>query len=129
MPPRLKYVKRTAHPVAAVRFAFDGDGFSYRKWGGLQHCKSGDWIVDNQGDVYTVDATTFARTYRQIGPGAYEKVAPVWAEVATAAGAIATKEGATAYRPGDYLVFNEENGGDGYAVAADVFREMYEPAG
>ena len=50
----------------------------------------------------------------------------VWAFVAPEAGYVQTKEGKTQYRAGDYLVFNDEQGGDGYAVAADKFESMYE---
>jgi hypothetical protein len=39
-----------------------------------------------------------------------------------------TKEGATAYRAGDYLVSNNRDGSDGYAVSARKFEEMYTPA-
>jgi acetylornithine deacetylase/succinyl-diaminopimelate desuccinylase-like protein len=35
--------------------------------------KAGDWLVDNGGDVYTVDAEVFARTYREVARGAYVK--------------------------------------------------------
>ena len=114
--------------VVAVQLALETEGFSYRKWGGLQTCKAGDWLVNNQGDVYTVAQDSFARTYREVAPGSYQKVAPVWAEETTAAGSIRTREGETQYEAGDYLVSNEENGSDGYAVPAAKFREMYEPA-
>ena len=83
------------------------------------------WIVDNEGDVYTVDRVSFRRTYRQVGPGAYVKVTPVWAEKADAAGRVETKEGSTGYKRGDYLVFNEKNGADAYAVSAKKFKRMY----
>jgi hypothetical protein len=125
---RVKYAKRASRTVVAVQLALETDGFTYRKWGGVQTCKAGDWIVDNDGDVYTADRETFERTYRQAGAGTYVKVAPVWAEVAPEAGCVRTKEGATHYQAGHYLVFNEEHGGDAYAVAADKFEAMYEPA-
>jgi hypothetical protein len=98
------------------------------KWGADQKCKAGDWIVNNDGDIYTVDRETFERTYRQVGAGTYVKSTPVWAEVAQEAGSVRTKEGETHYRAGDYLVFNEQQGGDAYAVSADKFQAMYEPA-
>ncbi len=125
---RQKYVKRAAEAVVAVPLAVDTDGFTYRKWGGTQRCKAGDWIVSNGGDVYTVDRQTFERTYRQVGAGTYVKVTPVWAEVAREAGCVQTKEGVTHYRSGDYLVFNEQHGGDAYAVSAEKFEAMYERA-
>ena len=123
---RLRYMKRENESVIAVQLALDTDGFTYQKWGGLQTCKPGVWILDNAGDIYTVDRDTFARTYRKVDSGRYVKVTPVWAELAASAGRVQTKEGTTHYRRGDYLVFNDENGGDAYAVEAEKFRAMYE---
>jgi len=128
MSDRRKFVKRADQAVVAVQLALDTTGFTYQKWGGTQTCKAGDWLVNNGGDVYTVDRATFERTYRQVGAGTYLKATPVWAEIAREAGTVKTKEGATRYRAGDYLVFNEEQGGDAYAVSAAKFEAMYEPA-
>jgi hypothetical protein len=122
---RLKYVKRASQTVAAVQLAVDTRGFTYKKWGAIQCCKARDWIVDNDGDVYTVNRVSFRRTYRQVGLGTYVKKTPVWAEVAAAAGRIKTKEGFTGYQRGDYLVFNQKSGVDGYAVSAKKFKGMY----
>lgn len=127
MAERLKYRKRANQSVIAVQLALETSGFTYEKWGGTQTCKPGDWVVDSGDDVYTVDRESFARTYRPAGRGTYVKIAPVWAEVADRAGRVETKEGFTQYRAGDYLVFNEEGGGDPYAVDADRFVELYEP--
>jgi hypothetical protein len=124
---RRRYRKRADRPVLAVRMDLDIDGFSYRKWGSEQRCKRGDWLLDNAGDVYTVDAEVFARNYRAVGPGQYVKATPVWAEVATAAGSAVTKEGVSHYAPGDYLVYNNEDGTDAYCVSAAKFEAMYEP--
>jgi translation elongation factor P/translation initiation factor 5A len=125
---RLKYVKRENQSVVAVQLALDTEGFTYQKWGDVQTCKPGDWIVDNDGDIYTVDQQTFARTYRKVDGGKYVKVTPVWAERALNAGHVKTKEGTTHYRRGDYIVFNDEEGHDGYAVDAEKFCAMYQPA-
>ena len=43
----------------------------------------------------------------------------VWAEVAAVGGAIQTKEGMSHYKAGDYLVYNEEDGTDGYCMTAE----------
>jgi hypothetical protein len=126
MSTRRKYVKRASQLVVAVQLDLETEGFKYRKWGGSQVCKPGDWLVSNDGDTYTVDRESFARTYRATGPGTYVKVTPVWAEVARTAGEVHTKEGATHYKAGDYLVYNEPDGGDGYAVSKDTFERMYE---
>ena len=128
MPGRLKYVKRPTQTVVAVQLALETTGFIYRKWGAVQRCKPGDWIVDNDGDVYTVDRSTFKRTYRKVRTGSYRKTTPVWAEVAAVAGSVKTKEGRTHYRRGYYLVFNEKHGGDAYAVSAKDFKAMYKRA-
>lgn len=122
---RLKYVKRPSEIVVAVQIALDTRGFRYRKWGAMQTCRRGDWLVDNNGDVYTVNRDTFARTYRRKALGRYLKITPVWAEVAGKAGSVTTKEGISHYRAGDYVVFNEKSGRDGYTVSARKFRKMY----
>jgi hypothetical protein len=128
---RRKYVRNPNRPVAAVRLSVDTDGLVYRKWGGEQRAKPGDWIVDNDGDVYTVDAEVFAHTYRPIdlqkAPGTYVKTTPVWAEQAQQAGSVTTKEGATHYAAGDYLVSNNSDGSDAYAMKAKKFAELYVP--
>jgi hypothetical protein len=122
-----QYRRKELTSVTAVRFDLDTEGFAYQKWGGTQRCKRGDWLVNNRGDVYTVDGETFDRTYRMLSPGVYEKDAPVWAEQATEPGTIPTKEGATAYKAGDYLVFNEPGGKDGYAMTNETFQSLYQP--
>jgi hypothetical protein len=123
---RQQYVKKASQFVIAVQVSLETNGFTYHKWGGTQTCKTGDWLVNNDGDTYTVDQETFARTYTRTGPGTYVKRTPVWATVATEAGEIRTKEGSTRYAAGDYLVYNEPDGGDGYAVSSAVFERMYE---
>jgi hypothetical protein len=125
---RDRFVRRPDRPVAAVQLALETDGLVYRKWGGEQRAKAGDWIVDNDGDVYSVDADSFAKTYRRTGPGAYVKTTPVWAEKADRAGRVTTKEGATDYQAGDYIVSNDADGTDGYAMSAEKFESLYEPA-
>jgi hypothetical protein len=123
---RRRYRRRPDHPVVAVRLLLETDGFDYRKWGDRQHCKAGDWLVDNDGDVYTVDADSFARTYRPVGTGTYVKSTPVWAERCAEAGSVPTQEGRTHHAAGDFLVSNNEDGSDGYAIGADKFHELYE---
>jgi hypothetical protein len=63
-------------------------------------------LVDSSGDVYTVEESVFARTYRRVGPGSYVKATPIWAERAEQAGSVQTKEGFTNYQRGDYIVSN-----------------------
>jgi hypothetical protein len=122
---RKKYKKKPTSFVTAVQLVLDTEGFTYNKWGGRQVCKRGDWLVDNNGDKYTVSQDSFAKTYEFVSPGVYTKSAPVWAEVADKPGKVKTKEGGTAYNAGDYLVSNNPDGTDAYAVSAEKFRELY----
>ena len=123
---RLRYKKKSDQSVIAVQLNLETEGFSYRKWGAEQRCKQGDWLVDNNGDTYTVDETVFAKTYRMVKPGIYVKTTPVWAEVAESAGSVKTKEGESHFKLGDYLVYNNEDGTDAYCVSAEKFHTMYE---
>jgi hypothetical protein len=124
-----EYRRRERTTVTAVQLDLDTDGFTYSKWGSLQRCKRGDWLVDSDGEKYTVDAETFAKTYSPVSPGVWEKTSTVWAEQAHAAGTIRTKEGWTAYGRGDWLVFNDRERKDGWAVPAGKFSELYELGG
>jgi hypothetical protein len=121
-----RYRRRPEQYVVAVPLRLDTEGFTYRKWGGEQRCKPGDWLVDDDGDVHTVDAEVFETTYRQVRRGAYVKCTPVWAEVASEAGSVPTKEGRSHYNRGDFVVFNNEDGTDGYAMTAERFQSRYE---
>lgn len=125
---RRKYRKKPTSFVTAVQLDLDTEGFVYNKWGSKQVCKRGDWLVDNNDDKYTVSQESFAKTYERISPGVYVKSAPVWAEVADKAGKVKTKEGETAYKAGDYLVSNNEDGTDAYAMSAEKFESMYDLA-
>ena len=126
MADRRKYLKRQGQHIVAVQLDLETDGFTYEKWGGTQTCKAGDWLVNNDGDVYTIDRDTFARTYQVMSPGIYAKSTPIWAEVAEQDGHITTKEGVTHYKGGDYIVYNDAEGSDGYAVQAETFKQLYE---
>jgi hypothetical protein len=128
MTTRRKFSKRPSQFVVAVQLNLETAALTYEKWGSTQRCKPGDWIVDNNGDTYTVDRDTFTRTYLSSGSGTYVKITPVWAEVAQGTGEVHTKEGTRRYGAGDYLVFNEASGGDPYVVSKLEFERMYEPA-
>jgi hypothetical protein len=126
MTTRRRYRKKPNQFVVAIKIDLDTAGFTYRKWGAEQKCKAGDWLLDNNGDVYTVDAGVFAGTYRNVGPGVYVKTTPIWAERATQPGSVVTKEGRSHYRAGDYLVSNNKDGTDAYCISAEKFNSMYE---
>jgi len=121
-----EYRKRHFSLITAVKLDLETTGFTYKKWGGVQTCKPGDWIVDNEGDAYTIDSDVFASTYSPADtPGRYQKNSSVWAKTAKEDGSIRTKEGVTHYKAGDYIVYNDREQRDGYAVAAEKFEEMY----
>jgi len=123
---RQRYRKKTSAFIIAVQLKLDTEGFFYHKWGGVQRCKSGDWLLDNEGDIYTVDQDVFRKTYRAVGPGRYVKTTPIWAEVARVAGTVETIEGSSAYSVGDYIVSNNKDGTDSYCVGKEKFLSMYE---
>ena len=125
MSPLEQYKRKQQTWVTAVRLDVEMEGFTYHKWGDTQRAKRGDWLVNNQGDTYTVDAESFERTYRMVSPGVYEKHAPVWARQAEADGQIPTREGSTAYKTGDFLVFNDPGEKDGYAMTEETFHSLY----
>lgn len=126
MAARAQYRKKADQFVIAIKLDLDIDGLVYRKWGAQQRAKRGDWLVDNAGEVYTVDGKVFAKTYERIGPGQFAKVGSVWAEVAIRAGSVKTKEGESHYKKGDYIVFNNKDASDGYCMSAKKFHSLYE---
>ncbi len=123
---RARYRKKASEYVVAVQLDLETDGLVYRNWDSTQRAKRGDWLVNNrQGDTYTVEEKSFARTYEKVTDGIYIKTTAVWAEVTTQQGTVKTKEGSTGYQAGDYLVSNHEDGSDAYAVDKSKFEAMY----
>ena len=123
----IAYRSRQLQQITAVQLRLDFAGFYYNKWNGSQNCKPGDWLVDCLGDVYTIDQDSFAETYEEVSSGRYVKRAIVWAEQAAKSGSIRTKEGSTKYSAGDWLVYNDPDREDGYAVSEEEFLRRYEP--
>lgn len=121
-----KYRKREQKIVIGVEINLETDGFRYNKWGGVQKCSAGDWLVNNGGACYTIGSENFAKTYTELQPGQFAKTAPVWASQADEAGKVKKNEGFTKYPRGDYIVCNNEDGTDVYAVEIIKFEEMYE---
>lgn len=126
----LKRYIPTATPATAIKLDIDTPGLSYQKWGGEQYAKQGDWLVHKDGDTYTIDAATFAATYAAVPdrPGQYVKTECVWAKRAKHIGVIYTKEGSTSYMAGDWLVYNNQDQTDGYAMPDEEFQKRYRSA-
>jgi hypothetical protein len=122
-----RYRKKADQLVLALALELDTQGFAYQKWGGTQRCKPGDYLVNNGGDVYTVDRATFEQTYQQVAPAQYFKTAHVWAWQTSEAGSVTTKEGITHYEAGSYIVSNDPDGKDSWAVTSEKFESSYRP--
>ena len=120
-----RFRRRAKTQVVAIQLSLDMAPLIYQKWGDQQTAKSGDWLVSNAGDIYTVDEQSFAQTYRRVSEGVFEKTADVWACEAVQAGSVLTNEGRTHYQVGDYLVANDPDGADIYAISADKFHQLY----
>lgn len=122
-----RYRARRDKFIVAVQIDLDTDGIRYQKWGHAQHGKAGDWLAKNGNDVYTIDKDSFAKTYAPgATPGTYVKTAKVFAVQAKEDGSVPTKEGVTNYVAGDYVVSNNEDGSDAYAIKEAKFNDLYE---
>ena len=113
--------------VIAIQLPEKCQGLKYEKWGGLQAAKPLDWLVIKQGETYTIDAESFANTMEPLDqPGHYYKKSSVWAKIARDSGKIKTKEGLTNYKKGWYIVSNDGNFEDAYAMSEEKFKSLYE---
>ncbi|MFT5135701.1 MAG: hypothetical protein ACI9XU_002114 [Arenicella sp.] len=122
-----KYHKKAAQTIVAVQLNLDTQGLHYKKWGANQFAKKDDWLANNNGSVYSIDNAAFERAYKLVSPGQYQKVSDIYAKLADNDGSIATLEGTTHYRKGDYLVYENPNQtGDAYAISSERFKDMYE---
>ncbi len=124
----IRYRRRKKTLVTAVQIDLDTDGFTYRKWGDVQAARAGDWLVNNNGNVYTIDRKVFERTYTIQSPGVYQKTGLVWARKAEIDGKIKTTSGFTSFKAGDMIAFNDENELDGWAMSSAEFDRLYSPA-
>jgi hypothetical protein len=100
----------------------------YRKWGGVQTAKPGDWLVLSNGDTYTIDADEFVKTYdRDPGEaGVFRKTAVTYAFEASEAGKITTLEGESEYAAGDYICAPNPEMKAAYPVSRETFEATYE---
>ena len=127
-PGGLRKCRRKQRPtVVAVCLDLETEGFLYHKWGSPRRCRAGDWLVNDAGTTYTVDARAFAASYLPLGPGLFENQLFAWVERAKSDGVLPTARGGVGYRSGDVLVFRDEDRIDGEVLAAAEFERLYEP--
>ena len=120
-------------PVNAIQLTFDESekSISYVKWGGEQTAKFGDWLVHNPtgGDTYTVDNESFYNTYMAVADtfGLYQKKGAWCKRVPFNAApfTIPTKEGGTQVNPGDWLMANNVDLSDKYAMRHEKWLKLY----
>jgi hypothetical protein len=131
------FTYRKTETIVAVRMDLDMDmgPLRYRKWGGEQTAKPGDWLVLSNGDTYTIDADEFAKTYaplvfagREEPTGHFRKTAITYAFEASKAGTITTLEGESDFEAGDYICASNPEMLDGYPVSRETFEATYEVA-
>lgn len=123
-----KYKRKPGNEVQAIQL-MESAVLNYSAWGGDQQALGGDWLVRRKdGETYTVEQKSFAATYAETVPrsGWYDKHAPVWAEVATTADLMPTKEGSSSYAPGFYLCYNSADHTDGWCMPTAKFEALYE---
>ncbi|MFK7997116.1 MAG: hypothetical protein AB8B87_23480 [Granulosicoccus sp.] len=123
----LRFQRKEDTLVSAIRLKLEFSSLEYQKWGDNQRALPGDWLVDNDGDVYTVAADSFAQTYENVSPGRWRKCTHIWATQALVDGSVETQEGRSHYKAGDWIVSNDEAGTDAYAISAEKFQRLYEP--
>lgn len=85
---------------------------------------AGDWVVTEWSGHRSVAADVFAETYKEVGRGRFQKVAPVRARQLDAPITVATLEGPAPAMAGDWVVMNET--GDVYPIPQKKFGEKYE---
>ncbi len=119
-----RYIKKNTVTAVQINLDLKDKILQYQKWGGLQTAKIGDWLVDNNGEVYTCDSKVFDNTYEMVSPGVYRKTVMITAELAVKSGSVNTIEGTSSYGKGDFIITNP--GGDQYPVDREKFFEMYE---
>ena len=120
-----QYRKIERAVITAVQMDLDCAGFTYKKWNNVQKCQQGDWVVNNNGDCYTIRADVFAKTYEFVSKGQYRKTAIVWAEQTNTERSIETNNGAVQCQAGDYIVSNVGFQDDSYVVSKEKFEAMY----
>ena len=65
MADRRKYKKKVTSFVTAIQLDLGTEGFVHLKWDRRQACNRGDWLIDSNGDEYTVSPESYSRTSGQ----------------------------------------------------------------
>ncbi|MEB3335092.1 MAG: patatin-like phospholipase family protein [Cyanobacteriota bacterium] len=105
------YRERKETEVKAIRLNLELESFTYHQGDGARTGKRGDWLVECEGRVSTVDHATFNRYYKQVAPASYRKQLIVWAAPVS----------------DGVLVCMDSEGKDGDVLSPDQFQALYEP--
>ncbi|MGQ7787939.1 PGDYG domain-containing protein [Nesterenkonia sp. K-15-9-6] len=137
-------MSRTAHFTAEDAAAWVGDGgeryaptgdpvraqrvVEPHRWttasGAVMEAKPGDWIVDDDGQQWSVDAEVFAETYEAVSEGRYRKTGEVRARQIAQPTSLETLEGSDQLDAGDWVVQNAS--GECWGVSDARFRRRYQ---
>lgn len=85
----------------------------------------GDWLVETDGERWTVDGEVFQRTYEHLEADVYRKVTPVLAAKLAHPDSVESREGVVNAERGDLLVCNIT--GECWSVPACRFFQRYAP--
>lgn len=94
--------------------------------GARLQAQPGDWELTDGASCWTITADAFARSYRPQPDGRYAKKEIVQAVRLDEPVEVATAEGPSTGRPGDWLV--RDPVGAVWPVPDDTFRKRYRPA-
>lgn len=113
----------TGRLVRAERLSTGGEWESSS--GARMRSQSGDWLITDGQQRWSVDSTIFAATYELVEDGWFRKVAPVRARRLDHSVRIETPEGEDTLQPGDWLVTGST--GECWGMSEADFRERYRP--
>lgn len=126
-----QYERRPDGLIIAIQIRLDleAGGIAYRKWDSEQWGKRGDWLINDDGDTYTVSAENFANDYELSESGLYRNTAKVWAEEATGSGFVEIRGGTAPFVEGNMLVFSDPDRKEGQVFFYNKFNRLYRPVG
>lgn len=95
--------------------------------GSTMQAQPGDWLVQSEGDTWSVEDGIFRVTYEHLRDDLYRKVTPVLAVELPAAGTVLSREGMVEAEQGDLLVCNVT--GECWSMPKEKFFQRYAVVG